>query len=49
MNTCTTCDLPQDQWDPTDPLYTDGAHQCPDCTRADLDAEAALDHAEEPV
>ena len=44
--TCVTCDLPEDRWDPTDPLHLDGSHQCPDCKRADLDHDKHLDHAE---
>ncbi|MCG5460816.1 hypothetical protein MED01_004242 [Micromonospora sp. MED01] len=43
---CTTCDLPVSRWDPTDPLYLEGSGQCPGCSRADLDEEKRLEHAE---
>lgn len=46
MNECVTCDLPETAWDPFDPLYISGGSQCPGCTREDLNAEAALEHAE---
>lgn len=46
MNTCVTCELPEDRWNPTDPLYLEGGSQCPDCTRADLNEEATRKHAE---
>lgn len=46
MNTCITCELAEDRWDPTDPLYIEGASQCPGCNRADLDAEKLLEHSE---
>lgn len=46
MSTCVTCELPEDRWDPTDPLYICGGIQCPDCTRFDLDTDKHLDHAE---
>lgn len=46
MNDCVTCDLPEVAWDPFDPLYICGGVQCPGCTRADLNAEATLEHAE---
>ena len=46
MSTCVTCDLPEDRWDSSDPLHIDGASQCPDCKRADLDTDKHLDHAE---
>jgi hypothetical protein len=46
VNTCITCELPETRWDPTDPLYLESGSQCPDCNRADLDEEAAREHAE---
>ncbi|WP_201753266.1 hypothetical protein [Micromonospora rubida] len=46
MNTCVTCGLPEDRWDTTDPLHIEGASQCPDCNRVDLDAEKLLEHRE---
>ncbi|WP_406083081.1 hypothetical protein OHA01_26235 [Micromonospora zamorensis] len=46
MNECVTCDQPEAAWDPFDPLYICGGAQCPGCTRADLNAEATLEHAE---
>lgn len=46
MKDCVTCDLPEQDWDPFDPLYTSGAHQCPGCCRHDLTEQATRKHAE---
>lgn len=46
MNTCITCDLTEDRWDPTDPLHISGGTQCPGCNRADLNEEKLREHAE---
>ncbi|WP_172967843.1 hypothetical protein [Micromonospora sp. WMMA2032] len=46
MNTCVTCDLPEDRWPASDPLYLEGGSQCPDCTRHDLNDEATRKHSE---
>ena len=46
MNTCATCDLHQDRWNPLDPLYLEGSNQCPDCRRDDLNEEAARKNTE---
>lgn len=34
---CGTCGLRADRWDSTDPLWAEGAEQCPGCLRADLE------------
>jgi len=47
MNSCITCDLAEDHWDPTDPLYICGGTQCPGCNRHDLDEEKQREHADE--
>lgn len=41
MSTCVTCDLPEDQWPPFDPLFIAGAAMCPDCKRVDLNERAS--------
>ncbi|HEY9372892.1 hypothetical protein [Streptomyces sp.] len=46
MNTCCTCDLHEDRWNPFDPLYISGGSQRPDCNRHDLNEEATRNHAE---
>ncbi|WP_435233331.1 hypothetical protein [Micromonospora aurantiaca (nom. illeg.)] len=46
MNTCVTCDLNEDRWNPFDPLYIEGGSQCPDCNRHDLNEEATRKHIE---
>lgn len=46
VNTCDTCELPEDRWPVSDPLYLPGGIQCPDCTRHDLNEEATRKHAE---
>ncbi|WP_346536982.1 hypothetical protein [Micromonospora sp. DPT] len=46
MSECVTCELPEHRWNPFDPLYIPGGSQCPDCNRADLNAEATRKHAE---
>lgn len=46
MNTCVTCELPEDRWPASDPLYIEGGSQCPDCTRFDLNEEATRKYAE---
>jgi len=43
---CITCDQPEQDWDPSDPLYICGANQCPNCSRQDLNDEATRNHAE---
>jgi hypothetical protein len=43
---CNTCGDPITVWDPTDPLYLEGSGQCPSCSRADLDEEKRLEHAD---
>lgn len=46
MTGCVTCGVPENRWDPADPLHVRGGVQCPDCTRHDLDDERRLDHQE---
>lgn len=38
---CVRCDLPEHRWDRSHPLYSDGSPDCPDCTQADVELEAA--------
>lgn len=48
---CVTCDTPEDAWDPTHPLYREGAAKCPLCADADRQADAerlAELHAADP-
>lgn len=45
-NICVTCDLAEDRWNPSDPLYLEGGTQCPDCNRWELNDEATRKHAE---
>lgn len=46
MNTCVTCDLPEDQWPPFDVLFAAGSPKCPDCKRHDLNERATRQNTE---
>lgn len=47
MTGCVTCGLPENRWDPADPLHVRGGVQCPDCIRVDLDQDRRFDHLDE--
>ncbi|MFI6238365.1 hypothetical protein ACIBEF_00635 [Micromonospora sp. NPDC050795] len=46
VNSCVTCDLPEDEWPPFDLLFAVGSSKCPDCKRVDLNEQATRQNAE---
>lgn len=46
MNRCGTCEEPEANWPVSDPLFAEGAAQCPHCKRHDLNEKAARKNVE---